>query len=65
MEELIPDVVVRKDGQGQYLWDPVIWALAAGAVVLIVAAVLAMYHFTPPPQDGGLPRPGEAQVHSH
>jgi hypothetical protein len=39
----------RKDGRGQYLWDPYLWVLAAGAIVFLVALVLLFAELTPPP----------------
>ena len=38
----------RKDGRGQYLWDPYLWVLAAGAIVVLVGLVLAFNALTPP-----------------
>jgi hypothetical protein len=42
------DFLERKDGRGQYLWDPYLWVLAAGAIGFLVGLVLIFNECTPP-----------------
>ena len=39
----------RRDGRGEYLWDPFLFLLAGGAIVNLLALVMVLNYFTPPP----------------
>ena len=42
-----------RDGYGDYLWDRVLFLLAPGSILFLIALAFALKHFTPPPLNGG------------
>jgi hypothetical protein len=40
-------MLYRKDNNGDFVWDPLLWLLAPGVVVFLVGLAFLLKHFTP------------------